>query len=494
MRRSMMHGYIMRACVAAAAGVALSAIAVSGASTAGAAPRAAQARVAAAVTTAPAAVKAGTQLWSKAYNGDYGHVRAVVISPNGKLAFVTGITENDATNYTTVIAYNTATGARKWIKLYKGKGIGGCSFQDAIAVSPDSNTVYITAECGATDSLYEYATIAYNAATGAQKWLKFYDGVGGINYGESIAVSPNGKSVYVTGQSDSTASGVPRFVTVAYNAANGAQLWAKRCSGIAGSTDMPNRVAVSPNGKTVFVTGVSVNEISPKPFTDDLTIAYSAATGAQLWAKRYSGALDVANGYYNALAVSPSGKLVFVAGIQTDASAIGDGYETIAYNAATGARVWAKRYTSAGGADSVAVSPNGSTVFVTGESYSTSEGIGYATVAYNAATGAQRWAKSYIGAEGATPRALAYAVAVSPNGGTVYVTGLGYRPGWDYVTIAYNATTGAQQWMKYYALPATGGGTDASGPVAEAVSRTTGTVVVTGATPYGNWATVAYAG
>ena len=86
MRRSMMHGYIMRACVAAAAGVALSAIAVSGASTAGAAPRAAQARVAAAVTTAPAAVKAGTHLWSKAYNGDYGHVRAVVISPNGKQA------------------------------------------------------------------------------------------------------------------------------------------------------------------------------------------------------------------------------------------------------------------------------------------------------------------------------------------------------------------------------------------------------------------------
>ena len=180
---------------------------------------------------------------------------------------------------------------------------------------------------------------------------------------------------------------------------------------------MPMRVAVSPNGKTVFVTGVSVNEISPKPFTDDPTIAYSAATGAQLWAKRYSGALDVANGYDNALAVSPSGKLVFVAGIQTDATAIGDGYETIAYNAATGARVWAKRYTSAGGATSVAVSPNGSTVFVTGESYSTSEGIGYATVAYNAATGAQLWAKSYIGAEGATPRALAYAVAVSPSGG-----------------------------------------------------------------------------
>ena len=89
--------------------------------------------------------------------------------------------------------------------------------------------------------------------------------------------------------------------------------------------------------------------------------------------------------------------------------------------------------------------------------------------------------------------AVAFSVAISPSGGTVYVTGLSWKPGWAYATIAYNAATGAQQWIKLYSLPSNGS-TEGQGPVAEAVSPTTGTVIVTGAAITGEWATVAYSG
>jgi sugar lactone lactonase YvrE len=484
-----MRGFIRRAYVAVAAGAVLGIGGVAGASASAAGPHALQAvRVSAAETT-HAAVSPGTQLWTKLYNsGSLGHADAVAVSPDGKTVFVTGKkSENTGAYDYATIAYNATTGAQQWIKLYGG---GKCDFDNAVAVSPDGSTVFVTGECG-----YGYATVAYKAATGAQLWAKRYTSSGAtVNYANAMAVSPSGKTVFVTGESEPTAS-EPRYVTVAYNAATGAQLWATRYSGPGRSnSDIAHAVAVSPNGNTVFVTGVSTSTTTT--VNDDATVAYNAATGAQLWAERHSGLRDVDNGYFNSLAVSPTGGAVYVTGINGSASSAGAGYDTIAYNAATGAQLWAKRYSSSGGALSVAVSPDGNTVYVTGETFRSAiadAGIGYATVAYNAATGAQLWAKRYMGAKGAVPSALAYSVAVSPGGGTVYVTGLSWKPAWDYTTIAYNATTGAQQWIKLYALP-NQGSTQVEGPVAEAVSPTSGTVIVTGAAVTGEWATVAYSG
>lgn len=216
----------------------------------------------------------------------------------------------------------------------------------------------------------------------------------------------------------------------------------------------------------------------------------SASPGTQLWARLYDG--SIGSSQANSVAVSPRGKEVFVTGTSYGGTA-GYDFATVAYNAATGAQLWTKRYTSDGGADSVAVSPNGSTVFVTGEAYGSTTGLEYATVAYNAATGAQRWAKSYRGDSGPSGT-QAYSVAVSPSGGTVYVAGYSWQPAFDRTTIAYNATTGAQQWIKFYLVPSNGGSEVVAGPVVVAVSPISGTVIVTGTTASGEWATVAYKG
>jgi DNA-binding beta-propeller fold protein YncE len=117
---------------------------------------------------------------------------------------------------------------------------------------------------------------------------------------------------------------------------------------------------------------------------DFSTVAYDAATGKTRWAEAYNGPADDTD-LGGAVAVSPDGSTVFVAGLSTGSTTRGD-YATLAYETSTGAMLWVQRYNGVvtHGGDSpadLAVSPDGSAVFVTG----TSEGVrftDYATVAY----------------------------------------------------------------------------------------------------------------
>ena len=219
--------------------------------------------------------------------------------------------------------------------------------------------------------------------------------------------------MFVTGYSGNQTTGGYDYATVAYNTATGAQLWVKRYNG-PGRRDFAHSMTVS--GNTVFVTGSS---IGTNDGYDYATVADNATTGAQLWAKRYNGAANGSRGA-NSVAASPDGKTVFVTGSSYAGSTTDYDYATIADNAATGAQLWVKRYTGPGSGDdqaySVAVSPDGTTVFVTGYSSGTTAGqVDYATVGYNAATGAQLWVKRYAGLRGGTGT-QAYSVAVSPDG------------------------------------------------------------------------------
>jgi hypothetical protein len=91
-----------------------------------------------------------------------------------------------------------------------------------------------------------------------------------------------------------------------------------------------------------------------------------------------------------------------------------------------GIRLWVGLYGGTGlddnaAASSVVVSPSGDTVFVTGFSVGATSGRDYATVAYVAGTGEQLWASRYNGP--ASGDDGVGAVALSPDGHTVFVTG-----------------------------------------------------------------------
>jgi hypothetical protein len=261
-------------------------------------------------------------------------------------------------------------------------------------------------------------TLRHSPSPGAQLWVKRYNGPSSDDdQANSMAVSPSDSTVFVTGYSYDNVRGYD-YATVAYNSATGAQLWVKRYNGAGNEDDQAQSVAVSPSGSTVFVTGYSYD--GPLGY-DYATVAYNAATGAQKWLKTYNGPGNVDDHAYS-IAVSPAGSAVYVTGASGSAAA------TVAYNAATGARLWVKRYSVPGGyssqASSVTISPNGNTVFITGSSTVTFGN--YTTVAYDATTGAQLWAEHYNGPGNADDEAAS--VRVSPTGNAVYVTGESWGP------------------------------------------------------------------
>jgi WD40 repeat protein len=208
--------------------------------------------------------------------------------------------------------------------------------------------------------------------------VKRYNGPGnGADEALALEVSPDGSGVFVTGRSTGsgqiTGSSNYDYATAAYDASTGAELWVKRYNGPGNSTDIANALRVGPDGSKLFVTGQSVGSTGE----DYATVAYDASTGATVWVKRYTRpGLD----YANSLGASPDGSMVFVTGQS------GYDYATVAYDASTGVTLWSRRFTRPGTdfANALGVSPDGSEVFVTGASEGSTSGLDYATVAYAA--------------------------------------------------------------------------------------------------------------
>jgi DNA-binding beta-propeller fold protein YncE len=420
-------------------------------------------------------------------NGDDWAV-SIGVSPDGTRVFVTGQSLGAGTDsdYTTV-AYDRSTGAKLWVKRYKGTGNGG---EEAVAlrVSPDGTRVYVTGTATRSDGIPGYVTIAYGASMGATLWVARYNG-SGERGGEAacLAVSADGRKVFVSGRSSGAGTGTD-YATVAYDASTGARLWVKRYAP-PNSYEMAVALGTAPDGSAVFVTGTSGSDSA----ADFVTLSYDASTGATRWIKRYNGP---GNGMDEAasLAVSPDGTKVFVTGGSRGLSAGGD-YATIAYDASSGAAAWVKRYNGPGdyydAPRSIGVSPDAAEVFVTGDSFGRSGDGDFATIAYDASTGATRWLQRYNGQ--ANRGGEGNSLDVSRDGTKVFVTGdAGSVSIRDYATIVYDSASGAIQWIKRYNGP--GNSADIAWSVA--VSPDGGTVFVTGAS-YGrrntyDFATVAY--
>jgi outer membrane protein assembly factor BamB len=484
-----MYKNMARGFAVVGAGAVLSAAGISGISTPGAA-----------ATAAPmATLVRGTQLWVKLYSGPPttgNFPSSVAVSPGGGTVFVAGTTTRAGSgtgrgSFATV-AYKAATGAQLWARSYRGPGNG---FDRATSMAVSGGRVFVTGSSATSDGgPGNYATIAYNAATGTRLWASSYSGPGNSDdAAASMAVSPRGGRVFVTGCTAVFSSGDVDYATVAYNAATGTRLWARSYDRGGTSGGCATAVAAGPDGGRVFVTGAIDNNYA--------TVAYNAATGAQLWARPYPGLRNPGDPIGTVL-VAVSGGEVLVTGTTLGAHSID--YGTVAYSAATGAQLWAKHYSNGRGPSlsnprSMVVS--GGKVFVTGTSITARSPVSeYATVGYNAATGAQLWVRLYQGPDsiGNDPAS----VAVSPTGRTVYVTGTsatGPNGTGDYATIAYNAATGARLWVRRY-LGHRPFGNDAA---SVAVSPRGGQVFVTGTRyapttgpnyPASSYATIAYRG
>jgi outer membrane protein assembly factor BamB len=427
-----------------------------------------------------ASVPGGTQLWAANYHGNaqVSHAVAAAASPDGATVYVTGLT--DLAHFST-LAYNAATGAARWTVTFYGRGY---SQPSAMAVSPDGSKLFVTGfttppgACCAD----QFVTVAYDAATGTRLWVARTFSIANVgSLATAVAISPDGSTVFAAGSAGENP------VLVAYNATTGAQEWVSRYRVPLGAPGTEEGVAVSPDGSVAFLTG-SFRE--PPAGPKFATVAYNAATGAQLWAQTAKGSTGSRD-----VAVSPDGSAVFVSGTVPKVSG-GSAVTTTAYAIATGTPLWTRRYHGPGpdsAPNAVAISPDGSRLFVAGQS-SGPAGPDFATVAYATAGGATLWSRSRPTGQVQFSPIGAVDIGTSPDGTRVFVTGGtqgSSRISENFTTIAYRTDTGQTAWLARYKGPQ-----DFAAPIALAVGPTGQGVFVTGSIGVHdgccNFGTVAY--
>jgi hypothetical protein len=401
---------------------------------------------------ANAALRGGAKLWAASYRDhtqqNYG--QTVVASPDGSTVYVTG---TSGLGHVTTVAYNAATGARRWVARYYGLGVSGPL---SMAISPDGARLFIggyTEPPGAALP-NRFAIVAYDASTGTLLWASHpFDRPG---LATSVAVSPDGSTVFATGVIGNLSDTGGYVTTFAYDAATGTRRWLASYRGTTPSADAQS-VAVSPDGREVFVTSPVTSSSGSQSL---VTLAYDAATGAARWTRLASGTVDAPERISGnrAIAVSPDSSAVFVTGMFPGASGTSAAI-TIGYAAATGAPLWSRQYRGPEGntaGNAVAVSPDGSRVFVTGHSNGITSPYAqnFATVAYATASGRQLWARTFSAPSTFNIVLIgAVAIGVSPDGTRVYVTGTtpGFRSNSEnFTTIAYHTTNGATSWAARY--------------------------------------------
>ncbi|GEM_PF-2090235 len=250
------------------------------------------------------------------------------------------------------------------------------------------------------------------------------------------ASSPDGSHVFVAFSTSSL-----KLIVVSYDSQTGAPVWTTTFTAPDYSPG-ERMMVVSPDGARLYVVGTLIGGPGGLTTSKGLTLALDASNGTIAW-----NATVPANSFGYALAVSPDGTRVYTTGERSD------NYVTVAYDSANGNPVWSTSYDGEGGtapqyypraydsAFSIATSSDGGAIYVTGISASAPGPMEYATLAYDAATGAQRWLARYHGqdAQGAPTDSEAYSLVSSPINRAVYVLG-------SAGAVAYDSLTGEMRW------------------------------------------------
>jgi 6-phosphogluconolactonase (cycloisomerase 2 family) len=223
-------------------------------------------------------------------------VRDVVVSPSGDFVYAASATDDAAVAFA-----RTASGQLTFVNA-ETDGVGGANGLDgafAIAISPDGKNVYVASDVD--DAVAIFGVVARTGELSPGGFLQ--DGVGGVNglaIAQSVVVSPDGKHVYVGGRGDDAIavfSRDPFLGTLQFQTA-------VTGSGLDGVTD----VALSPDGKFLYATG----------FDDDALVRFTRnpTTGALTNPSVTSHAAGVEDGLDGprSVEISRDGRRLFVTG------------------------------------------------------------------------------------------------------------------------------------------------------------------------------------
>ena len=228
-------------------------------------------------------------------------VLAVVVSPDGANVYAVGPSDDAVA----VFRRDPGSGALTPIQVQKDgvDGVDGIAYASALALSPDGAHLYVA---GSRDDAV--AVFSRDANTGLLTFVEAQKqgvaGVEGIGLARAVVVSPDGSHVYVAGQRDdaiavfrrNALTGWLTFVEVKREGVDGVD-------GIAG----PLGLAISPDGRQLYVAAGDQSAVT--------VFARDAGTGRLRLAdvEKDNGATDVGLSGIHSVTVSPDGAHVYAA-------------------------------------------------------------------------------------------------------------------------------------------------------------------------------------
>ena len=332
--------------------------------------------------------------------------QSLAISPDGNYVYAASVDDNAIPRF----SRNSTTGALTYLGvIIDGSGpVQDLAGVFGLTISPDGKHLYAAANDD--DAL---TTFDRNVSTGQLSYVEREKdgeaGVDGLNGARSVAVSPDGKHVYVSAWYDDSVA------TFSRNSTSGALTYVEvdkdGVNGVAG-LDAASDVVVSPDSKHVYVSS----------YGDDSIVVFSRNTssGRLTYLQRVEDNTGSADGLEGALqmAIGPAGNHVYVASRIEGALAI------LRREAGTGNLQYVHTVEDmhyADGPVGVAVSPDGKNLYVASNVNST-----LSVLSRNPLTGKVRQLENFRDNDGVVNGlADARAVAVSPDGKHVYVAGHG---------------------------------------------------------------------
>ncbi|MCP4427291.1 MAG: beta-propeller fold lactonase family protein [Chloroflexi bacterium] len=254
---------------------------------------------------------------------DLDEAHGVAISPDGSTVYVVGRDNSNATNADSVAVFNrdAATGQLTRVQLVQNglDGVDGLAQATEILVSPDGRHVYVSG------IWKELAVFNRDEATGqltfAQSLADKVDLERGLLGGYNMAISPDGRSLYLTARRASTLTLFerdPETGRLTFNDQMRDRTPDATSSAEHNNLEGAHGLALSPDGQNIYVAA---------DITDFLTIfGRDAATGQFHLIQQYKDDELGVDGIRNSwsIAVSPDGETVYVAGFDDDALAVFD--------------------------------------------------------------------------------------------------------------------------------------------------------------------------
>lgn len=316
-------------------------------------------------------------------NPGLGNADAVAVSPDGKSVYVASQSDSGVVDFDR----NASTGALTYEGCYTSES-SGCavnnlpSMVDAqgVAVSPDGKSVYVTSFSEGSVNHFERNTETggltfKDCVSSRSSGCGSGDEVPGLSGAWGVAVSPDGKSVYVAAnvreaivsfsRNETTGSLTDEGCLAVHNV--GCGTGNEAAPGVVGPTD----IAVSPDGDNVYVAGgVPGSSGSLSTFNRSVTgaLTYKGCASGAIEACAETGDESLVDA--TGVALSPDGKSVYVAAESSNAVTRFDRsatsgaltYQGCLSGAPTGCAE--NDVTGLKGAFGLAVSPDGKSVYV----------------------------------------------------------------------------------------------------------------------------------